>query len=185
MKIYYDKDTDLELIKSKKVTIVGYGSQGNAHANNLKDSGVNVTVLYDFSSWKLDNLSQSLHKVKFVTHNLEYNAKDVLKTIFKEQDYVFHMAAIHGGRGYIDTHPADVCSNLALDHHVFQACNDSNVDKVIFASTACVYPTKLQDEVGSDYKLKENDSDTKQCNEENTHILRDQYNDFHDISQFQ
>lgn len=44
MKIYYDKDADLSLIKSKKVTIVGYGSQGHAHANNLKDSGVQVTV---------------------------------------------------------------------------------------------------------------------------------------------
>jgi ketol-acid reductoisomerase len=42
--IYYDKDTDLSLIKEKKVTIVGYGSQGHAHANNLKDSGVDVTV---------------------------------------------------------------------------------------------------------------------------------------------
>ncbi|MFT5218861.1 MAG: ketol-acid reductoisomerase [Planctomycetota bacterium] len=44
MKIYYDKDCDLSLIQGKKVTIIGYGSQGHAHANNLKDSGVNVTV---------------------------------------------------------------------------------------------------------------------------------------------
>ena len=44
MQVYYDKDADLEIIKSKKVVIVGYGSQGHAHANNLKDSGVNVTV---------------------------------------------------------------------------------------------------------------------------------------------
>lgn len=44
MKIYYDKDADLSLIKGRKVTIVGYGSQGHAHANNLKDSGVKVTV---------------------------------------------------------------------------------------------------------------------------------------------
>jgi ketol-acid reductoisomerase len=44
MNIYYDKDADLALIKGKKVTIVGYGSQGHAHANNLKDSGVDVTV---------------------------------------------------------------------------------------------------------------------------------------------
>lgn len=44
MKVYYDKDTDLSLIKGKKVVIVGYGSQGHAHANNLKDSGVDVTV---------------------------------------------------------------------------------------------------------------------------------------------
>lgn len=51
MKVYYDKDADLSLIKGKKVTIVGYGSQGHAHANNLKDSGVDVTVaLRDGSS---------------------------------------------------------------------------------------------------------------------------------------
>jgi ketol-acid reductoisomerase len=44
MKVYYDKDADHSLIKGKNVTIVGYGSQGHAHAQNLKDSGVNVTV---------------------------------------------------------------------------------------------------------------------------------------------
>ena len=44
MNIYYDKDADLSLIQSKKVTIIGYGSQGHAHANNLKDSGVDVCV---------------------------------------------------------------------------------------------------------------------------------------------
>ncbi|HZR69815.1 MAG TPA: ketol-acid reductoisomerase [Burkholderiales bacterium] len=44
MKVYYDKDADLSLIKDKKVTIVGYGSQGHAHAQNLNDSGVKVTV---------------------------------------------------------------------------------------------------------------------------------------------
>ncbi len=44
LNVYYDKDADLSLIRSKKVTIIGYGSQGHAHANNLKDSGVDVTV---------------------------------------------------------------------------------------------------------------------------------------------
>jgi ketol-acid reductoisomerase len=44
MKVYYDKDADLSIIKAKKVAIVGYGSQGHAHALNLKDSGVAVTV---------------------------------------------------------------------------------------------------------------------------------------------
>jgi len=53
MKVYYDKDADLSLIKGKKVTIVGYGSQGHAHANNLSESGVKVTVglRKDGASW--------------------------------------------------------------------------------------------------------------------------------------
>ncbi|MGA8050270.1 MAG: ketol-acid reductoisomerase [Burkholderiales bacterium] len=44
MKVYYDKDADLSLVKGKKVAILGYGSQGHAHALNLNDSGVKVTV---------------------------------------------------------------------------------------------------------------------------------------------
>ncbi len=44
MKVYYDKDADLSLIKGKNVTIIGYGSQGHAHAQNLNDSGCKVTV---------------------------------------------------------------------------------------------------------------------------------------------
>ena len=44
MKVYYDKDADLSLVKGKKVTILGYGSQGHAHALNLHDSGIKVTV---------------------------------------------------------------------------------------------------------------------------------------------
>lgn len=44
MQVYYDKDCDLSIIQGKKVSIIGYGSQGHAHALNLKDSGVDVTV---------------------------------------------------------------------------------------------------------------------------------------------
>ena len=53
MQIYYDRDADQEIINNKNVVIVGYGSQGHAHANNLKDSGGNVTVALrsDSSSW--------------------------------------------------------------------------------------------------------------------------------------
>src|SRR5210317_1261423 len=44
MQVYYDKDCDLEIIRGKKVAIIGYGSQGHAHACNLQESGVDVTV---------------------------------------------------------------------------------------------------------------------------------------------
>ena len=54
MQIFYDKDCDLSIIQGKKVAIIGYGSQGHAHALNLKDSGVDVTVglRAGSASWK-------------------------------------------------------------------------------------------------------------------------------------
>ncbi|MEM8644106.1 MAG: ketol-acid reductoisomerase, partial [Pseudomonadota bacterium] len=45
MRVYYDRDADLNLIKGKKVAIIGYGSQGHAHALNMKDSGVTEVAI--------------------------------------------------------------------------------------------------------------------------------------------
>jgi len=67
MNVYYDKDADLSLIKGKKVTIVGYGSQGHAHANNLKDSGVDVTVALREGSSSVIKAESSGLKVMNVT----------------------------------------------------------------------------------------------------------------------
>ena len=59
--IYYDNDADISLIRSKKVAIIGYGSQGHAHALNLKDSGVDVRVgLHDGSKSKPKAEAQGL-----------------------------------------------------------------------------------------------------------------------------
>ena len=44
MEVYYDKDANLDLLKEKTIAVIGYGSQGHAHANNLKDSGLNVIL---------------------------------------------------------------------------------------------------------------------------------------------
>ncbi|MBT5066657.1 MAG: ketol-acid reductoisomerase [Proteobacteria bacterium] len=59
LSIYYDKDADLSLIQAKKVAIIGYGSQGHAHANNLKDSGVSVTVGLREGSSSWDKATES------------------------------------------------------------------------------------------------------------------------------
>lgn len=84
MKVYYDKDADLSLIKGKQVTIVGYGSQGHAHAQNLKDSGVNVIVgvRKDGASWK---------KAQAAGHHVEEIGKavqnaDVVMILLPDED---------------------------------------------------------------------------------------------------
>src|SRR5258707_13313071 len=63
MNVYYDKDADLALVKGKKVTIIGYGSQGHAHAQNLKDSGVKVSVALRKSGASWDKAKKSGLKV--------------------------------------------------------------------------------------------------------------------------
>jgi len=59
-------------------------------------------------------------------------------------DTVFHLAADHGGRGYIATHPENCVSNMALDNIVFEAAVKNDVEKIHFVSSACAYPTDIQ-----------------------------------------
>ena len=146
--------------KDCPVLVTGGASFISSHLiDKLVEFGASVTVVDDLSNGKKENLVNSWDKIKFIHQDLEYISKKEITDIFTGNEIVFHFAADHGGRGYIDTHPADVCSNFAIDHHVFEACSNTNVEKVIFSSSACVYPTKLQNKIGSDYKLKEDDSD--------------------------
>src|ERR671919_1358262 len=87
--IYYDKDADLSLIQSKKVAVIGYGSQGHAHALNLKDSGVDVAV-------GLPSTSKSIEKAKqagLVVMNIADAAKwaDVIMLLVPDQ----HQAKVY------------------------------------------------------------------------------------------
>jgi UDP-glucose 4-epimerase len=146
--------------KDCPVLVTGGASFISSHlVDELVLRGAKVTVIDDLSNGRKENLEKSWNKIKFIQQDLEYIKNNEINDIFKGNEIVFHFAADHGGRGYIDAHPADVCSNFAIDHHVFDACNNTDVEKVIFSSSACVYPTKLQNEIGSSYKLKESDSD--------------------------
>ena len=143
------------------VLVTGGASFIGSHlVDRLVSLGAHVSVADDLSTGKMDNLEQSKYSIKFIKTDFEYNSKSEARNISKDNEIVFHLAADHGGSGYISSHPADVCSSFAVDHHVFEACSDTNVEKVIFASSACVYPTDLQKDIGSDYKLKETDSNT-------------------------
>ena len=146
--------------KDTHVTVTGGASFIGSHlVDKLISLGSDVTVIDNLSSGRKENLSEVWEKIHFKKNDLEYITKSEIDDLFKDQEIVFHLAAIHGGRGFITTHPADVSSNFSIDHHVFEASMDANVKNLVFASTACVYPTDLQKEIGTDYKLKEDDSD--------------------------
>jgi len=76
----------------------------------------------------------------------------------QDQELVFHLAAAHGGRGYIDTHPVECANNMLLDHVVFAAAAKAGVAKIIHASSACVYPTHLQKSESDRILLREMDA---------------------------
>lgn len=95
MKVFYDKDADLSLVKGKKVTIIGYGSQGHAHALNLKDSGVDVTVglRKNGASWsKAENAGL---KVKEVADAVK-DADVVMMLLPDEQIADVYAKEVHG-----------------------------------------------------------------------------------------
>ena len=89
MKVYYDKDADLSLIKGKKVTILGYGSQGHAHALNLHDSGMKVTVglRKDGASW--DKAKKAGLKVAEVADAVK--SADIVMMLMPDE----HIAAVY------------------------------------------------------------------------------------------
>jgi len=89
MKVYYDKDADLSLIKGKKVTIVGYGSQGHAHAQNLNDSGIKVTVGLRKGGASWDKAKKAGLKVAEVTEAVK--GADFVMMLMPDE----HIAAVY------------------------------------------------------------------------------------------
>jgi ketol-acid reductoisomerase len=89
MKVYYDKDADLSLVKGKKVTIVGYGSQGHAHSLNLHDSGVKVTVALRRSGASWDKAAKAGLSVKEVSEGVK--GADFVMMLMPDE----HIAAVY------------------------------------------------------------------------------------------
>ncbi len=129
--------------KNKRVLITGGASFIGSHlVENLVAKRAKVRVVDDLSSGKLSNLESVKSKIKFIRGNLKN--WDVAAEVTKDIDILFHLAANHGGRGYIANHPADCVTNMALQNIVFENAIKNNVEKITFASSACVYPTDIQ-----------------------------------------
>jgi nucleoside-diphosphate-sugar epimerase len=141
----------------RHVLITGGASFIGSHlAETLIDAGALVTVADDLSSGRLENLGIIKSRIKFLKGDLR--DPHFAKTATDGQVMIFHLAASHGGRGYIETHPVACMNNMLLDHTVFAAACAAGVERIIFASSACVYPTNLQSDKNSRLLLKETDA---------------------------
>ena len=131
--------------KGKQVLVTGGASFIGSHLTDaLVDLGAQVRVVDNLSSGKLENIQDHIDEGR-----IEFVKADLLEPGMAQRavdgmDIVFHLAADHGGRGYVDLHQAACATNLALDGMVFNACYKAGVEKVVYASSGCVYPNFLQ-----------------------------------------
>jgi nucleoside-diphosphate-sugar epimerase len=129
--------------KNKRVLVTGGASFISSHlVEKLVKLGADVLVADNLSSGKKENLNDVSPQITL--HVGDLRDRSFADFVMKNVDIIFHMAACHGGRGYIATHPADCSSNMVLDGIVFDAANKAGVERVCFASSACVYPKSLQ-----------------------------------------
>jgi UDP-glucose 4-epimerase len=129
--------------KGKNIVVTGGASFIGSHlVEKLVSLGSSVTVVDDLSSGLEVNLSTVKGQVNFI--NADLRDQSVAQNSLKGADVVFHLANIHGGRGFIESHPGEIAQNFLIDGNVFYAAQKNNVDRVCFASSACVYPTDLQ-----------------------------------------
>jgi len=142
--------------KDHKVLITGGTSFIGSHlADALIERGALVTVADDLTSGQLSNIQRHLDsgKIEFIEGDLRDSL--ITQKAVKGIQTVFHLAADHGGRGYVDTFQAGPSSNLMLDGLVFREALQAGVEKVVFASSGCVYPNFLQANTDEELYLTE------------------------------
>jgi len=140
-----------------RATLVTGGASfiGSALVDELVARGANVRVVDDLSSGRLENIQQHVERaaVEFIEDDLRRPGAG--ERAVEGTSVVFHLAADHGGRGYVDLHQAPCASNLALDGNLFLACRAAAVDKVVYASSGCVYPNFAQADPNEEIYLRE------------------------------
>jgi UDP-glucose 4-epimerase len=138
------------------------------------EMGAHVTVADNLFSGSLDNVLEvwKKHGLNYTgstdKESLEVGTQRFLRCDMEDisqarwamrgQEIAINLAAVFGGRGFVDTRVADCCGSFAINHNVIKAAHEAHVDRVHYASTACVYPDELQNKYDSTYLLKEDDA---------------------------
>ena len=142
--------------KGCRTLVTGGASFIGSHVvDALVARGAKVRVVDNLSSGRLDNIQQHIDSgmIEFVQGDLldERVARESVQGI----QYVFHLAADHGGRGYVDLHQVECSTNLILDGQLVKASHEAGVEKFVFASSGCVYPNYIQMDTTQELYLTE------------------------------
>lgn len=143
-------------LKKKRILVTGGASFIGSHLiDKLVTLGSAVRVVDNLSSGKRDNIKNHLKNKSIEFINDDLRAPGIARKSLKGIDLVVHLAGDHGGRGYIDLHQAGPASNFLQDGIVFWEALRQGVEKIVFASSGCIYPKFLQNNPKKKFYLTE------------------------------
>ncbi len=141
---------------NQKVLVTGGSSFiGSSLVDQLVARGAKVRVVDDLTSGRLENIRRHLSSGHLEFLQADLREPGVTRAAMEGAHTVFHLAADHGGRGYVDLHQAGPASNFFLDGLVFAEALRARVKKLVFASSGCVYPNFLQSDLNKEIYLTE------------------------------
>jgi nucleoside-diphosphate-sugar epimerase len=114
-----------------------------------------VRVVDDLSSGRIENIRTHISSGAVDFERADLLEPGVAGRVTRGIDVVFHLAAIHGGRGYVDLHQAACAQNLTLDGLLIGAAHRSGVQKFVYASSGCIYPNYIQQDPDEKLYLSE------------------------------
>lgn len=125
--------------KSRKVCVLGgAGFIGSHLVEELLPIAKEVVIADNFSSGSRKNLPRDVE-----IHEVDLRNYWACLDVVQDCDTVFHLASDVGGRAYLMSHPQQMWGNLEIDSTIFRLCANSRIEKVIYFSSACVYPVDL------------------------------------------
>jgi len=142
----------------KRVLVTGGTSFIGSHlVDALVERGAQVRVVDDLTSGRVENIEEHLSRGRVTFVEADLREPGVARAAMNGIEVVFHLAADHGGRGYVDLHQAGPASNLFLDGLIFWEAVKAGVEKVVYASSGCVYPNYMQTDTNKEIYLREED----------------------------
>ena len=141
----------------KRVLVTGGASFIGSHlVEALIKRGASVRAIDNLSTGKRAHLERHVR-----SGNMEFEEGDLLDPSVAARSvagvsHIFHLAADHGGRGYVDLHNVECSTNLVLDGQLFREAVKARAEKIIFASSGCVYPNYIQQDPKNELYLTEN-----------------------------